>query len=242
MAINVLFKFGTQAEYDSLLTHNPFALYWCTDTQNLYKRDVLMRTGRNATELAAGLLSPEDYQLLHEMAYDLSNKVDQEIEIEDGRALIFNESDGGGSKVERKIDSVDYASFAGVNSDVKDGIGAQIYDIDVNANRAVKLDVTRNGIYYTNGDDSSLAPALRDVEDNEIVVRKDIKDLIGVLHFRGVFNSLNEVDDPKNGDVVIVGTKEYVYVNVSGQPAGWKELGDEGIYVTKEEAQVEHTA
>src|SRR5574344_1071545 len=100
MAINVLFKFGTQAEYDSLLNHNPFALYWCTDTQNLYKRDVLMRTGRNATELAAGLLSPEDYQLLHEMAYDLSNKVDQEIEIEDGRALIFNESDGGGSKVE----------------------------------------------------------------------------------------------------------------------------------------------
>ena len=242
MAINVLFKFGTQAEYDSLLNHNPFALYWCNDTQNLYKRDVLMRTGRNATELAAGLLSPEDYQLLHEMAYDLSNKVDQEIKIEDGRALIFNESDGGGSKVERKIDGVDYASFAGVNSDVKDGIGAQIYDIDVNANRGVKLDVTRNGIYYTNGDDSSLAPALRDVEDNEIVVRKDIKDLIGVLHFRGVYNSLDEVDDPKNGDVVIVGTKEYVYVNVSGQPAGWKELGDEGIYVTKEEAQVEHTA
>ena len=67
MAINVLFKFGTQAEYDSLLTHNPFALYWCNDTQNLYKRDVLMRTGRNATELAAGLLSPEDYQLLQSL-------------------------------------------------------------------------------------------------------------------------------------------------------------------------------
>ena len=79
MAINVLFKFRSQSEYDSLLTHNPFALYWCNDTQNIYKGDVLMRTGAEATELAAGLLSPEDYQLLHEMAYDLSNKVDQEI-------------------------------------------------------------------------------------------------------------------------------------------------------------------
>lgn len=258
MAINVLFKFGSQSEYDSLLTHNPFALYWCNDTQRIYKGDDLMGTGAKATELAAGLLSPEDYQLLHEMAYDLSNKVDQELELADGRSLIFNESDGGGAKVERKIDGVDYASFAGVNTDVKDGIGAQIYDIDVNANKGVKLDVTRNGIYYTKGDDSAKSPLERDIAENELATKKDIQAIGKALHYIGltelasgetVEQALNRVVETykashlgytlSEGAVAIIveaeGAVEYIWNGTK-----WDQFGNEGLYETKAEAQAEH--
>ena len=50
------------------------------------------------------------------------------------------------------------------------------------------------------------------------------------MHFRGVFENLDDVTDPKAGDVAVIGVKEYVY---GGTPAQWKELGDESIYVTK---------
>lgn len=42
------------------------------------------------------------------------------------------------------------------------------------------------------------------------------------------------MSDPKNGDVALVGTAEYVYLKASESAAGeWKEFGDEGNYVNK---------
>lgn len=58
---NVRFYFGTQAKYDALTERNPLALYFIEDTQRLYKGDVLMATGAEATSMAAGLMSAEDY-------------------------------------------------------------------------------------------------------------------------------------------------------------------------------------
>lgn len=68
-----------------------------------------------------------------------------------------------------------------------------------------------------------------DAENNKIITEKDIAGLVGAMHFRGIFNSLDDVDNPMAGDVVIIGKKEYVY---GGDPAQWSELGDEGIYLT----------
>lgn len=237
MAQNVIFKFGTQAQYDALMEKNPNALYWITDTQRLYRGEELFAVGAAASESAAGLLSAEDKAQLDSMIGTMDNKVDKDVFSPVGRARIFNEADGGGAKFEGVNG---YASFAGVNSDVKDGIGAQLYDIEVESSQGAKLDVTARGIFYTTGQTSMLPAAQRDVEANEIVTRKEVSGLVGVLHFRGVFESLDDVTDPQNGDVVIVGNKEYVYVNIAGQPVGWKEFGDEGIYETKAEAAAEH--
>ena len=66
-------------------------------------------------------------------------------------------------------------------------------------------------------------------ENNKVITEKDIAGLVGAMHFRGVFNSLEDVANPVAGDVVIIGKKEYVY---GGDPAVWSELGDEGIYLT----------
>ena len=60
MAQNVLFKVGTRAQFDAIVTKSETTLYWLSDTQELYKGDVLFGTGALATQAAAGLLSAED--------------------------------------------------------------------------------------------------------------------------------------------------------------------------------------
>lgn len=61
---NVLFKIGTRAQFDAIVTKSETTLYWLSDTQQLYKGDVLFGTGALATQAAAGLLSAEDKKKL----------------------------------------------------------------------------------------------------------------------------------------------------------------------------------
>lgn len=61
---NVNFKFGTKEKYVELPIKDPNTLYWLTDTQEVYKGDILFGIGAEATEEVAGLLSPEDKKTL----------------------------------------------------------------------------------------------------------------------------------------------------------------------------------
>ena len=64
---NVLFKIGTRAQFDAIATKSETTLYWLSDTQELYKGDVLFGKGALVSETAAGLLSAEDYKKLKEL-------------------------------------------------------------------------------------------------------------------------------------------------------------------------------
>ena len=57
---NVRFYFGLQEKYDALIERDNLALYFIEDTQRLYKGDILIATGANATSMASGLMSKED--------------------------------------------------------------------------------------------------------------------------------------------------------------------------------------
>lgn len=57
---NVIFKQGTHAQYDAIATKDASTLYWLTDTQELFKGDVLYGKGAEATALASGLMSAAD--------------------------------------------------------------------------------------------------------------------------------------------------------------------------------------
>ena len=65
---NVLFKFGTKAQYDALALRDPNTLYWLTDVQELRKGDFLYGKGIAATSAADGLLSKEDKAILDSLA------------------------------------------------------------------------------------------------------------------------------------------------------------------------------
>ena len=194
---NVLFKFGTQAEFDALTSKNENALYWLTDTQRLYRGNVLFAVGKDATIASSGLLSAEDKAKLDALVVgSITN-----IEASDNSIVVEVESSTRKLKVNVSLDAENLITVG------KDGLKVVVDDI---------LSKIAFKTPY-------------DVENNKIITEKDIAGLVGAMHFRGVFNSLEDVANPVAGDVVIIGKKEYVY---GGDPAVWSELGDEGIYLT----------
>ena len=55
MAVSVAYKYGTKQTYLGLAERNPYALYWCTDTRELYKGDDLYSDGVRFAESYAAL-------------------------------------------------------------------------------------------------------------------------------------------------------------------------------------------
>ena len=54
-------------------------------------------------------------------------------------------------------------------------------------------------------------------------LQEAVEALASATHFLGVFDKLEDIESPANGDVVIVGNKEYIY---SENQSKWVELGD----------------
>ena len=110
---NVLFKVGTKAQFKAIEPKSATTLYWLTDTQELYKGDVLFGTGALATQSAAGLLSPEDKAKLDALVSGgLSNlvPVDSTITITDvednGKAIGVAISAEAGNVLVKKSDGL----------------------------------------------------------------------------------------------------------------------------------------
>ena len=86
-------------------------------------------------------------------------------------ALIFNESDGGGSK----FDTSELASFIGVNDggDISTGVHVQIYSKTKADNKGARLNVNPTGIFYGVGTSAVISP------ETEIAVKGDIPSVDG---------------------------------------------------------------
>jgi hypothetical protein len=101
-----------------------------------------------------------------------AKKVDRQVNGTNGKALIFNETDGGGAKFEN-TDGIN--SFVGVNDAGAGGIDAQIYAINKDTKEGSRIDVSNTGVYYTVGSD---APASRMVEGNEIATKGNVNEAV----------------------------------------------------------------
>ena len=91
-------------------------------------------------------------------------------------ALLWNESDGGGSQYYNK--TADMISYVGVNDGNPDGIAVQIYSKykegtgeNTVKNSGVRINVNPNGAYYTKGTNTT---ATGGSVSNEIAVKGDI--------------------------------------------------------------------
>ena len=113
---------------------------------------------KNDEELGKSIAAETDRAIEAE-----KTKVDREISSDEGKALIFNKSVGGGAKFENNNG---IESFVGVHNG-DNGIVAQIYADKMIGGKwnGAKLDVTHSGMYYTVGDKNA---AERDVLSNEI--------------------------------------------------------------------------
>lgn len=168
---------------------------------------------------------------------EIAKKVDKTLTGANGKALIFNETDGGGAKFEHNDGT---NSFVGVNDGGANGLAGQLYVVNKDTKVGARLNMTADGFFYTNGASSYAYTA-----DDEIVTKKDIAAIEGGMHYIGktalepgetVADALNRMDpNPTAGDIVIVGTTEYIYSAANT----WDEVGDEGNYATKAELAAE---
>ena len=106
----------------------------------------------------------------------------------------------------------------------------QVNGVITSVDSSVELEVVSNK-------DTTISTEIK-TENNHYPTSKAVQDYVTTkmaavvtpMNFLGVKESTGAVTKPKNGDVVLVGTKEYVY---DGSAKKWVELGDEGMYSTK---------
>lgn len=158
----VIFKHGTQAKYDALLTKDANTLYWLTDTKRLYKGEVLFGTGATATAAAAGLLSPEDKTKLDAIIESGGTATIVDLVPVDASVIIGGTGDGGKtiginlSKVDgNALEIKDDGLFVAVPAVPIGGDGITIEDNVV----SVKLDDTETNGLFIGGTGLALALA-----------------------------------------------------------------------------------
>lgn len=174
----------------------------------------------------------------------IATKTDREIIGTNGKALIFNEADGGGAKFEHNDGT--WSGIA-VNDGGANGIAAQIYAINSqDTSKGVKLNIEKGRITYIKNKATNLRS-----DDDELVVKSDIAGLVGGMHYLGkvekqagesdadaIARKLQELQHtPISGDIILVDNKEYIYDGTT-----WDEMGNEGDYATHAELSEEITA
>ena len=132
----------------------------------------------------------------------------------------------------KKADDFDVAGAAAAVSGYTDGETAktvkEVASEVAALGTAAKADVATVAIES----ETEAADALPTVAQVEAYVQAKTAALAGAVHFRGIVTSLDDITDPKSGDMAIVGVKEYIY-----NGSVWQELGDEGAYVVKEDGK-----
>lgn len=238
MSVNVKFKVGTQSQYDSILEKDSAALYWLTDTQRLYKGSILFAVGKDATAVSAGLLSAEDKAKLDALVTGTIT------EVKAADNTIFVTKDGTEVSIKLNISEAE-GNLLAVDEDGK--VILKSDDVKTVVEDAIaegEVEVNAANVTVGEGEDAkTLEEALEEKQDalefatapsetNKVVTQADIAALEKATHFVGVVESLDDITDPKAGDIAIVGTAEFIY-----NGSEWQELGNEGIYATKEELE-----
>lgn len=127
---NVIFKQGSRAKYDAIAVKDENTLYWLSDTQELYKGDVLYAKGALATNLVSGLMSAEDKAKLDALSAGGAaglTEVDSSVILasgEDGTTIGVQVSKDTGNALELKADGL-FVSPAAASTDVEFSIEEQ---------------------------------------------------------------------------------------------------------------------
>jgi hypothetical protein len=175
MAQNVLFKIGTRAQFDAIVTKNQNTLYWLRDTQELYKGDILFGTGALASETVSGLLSAEDYKKLQEL---INAGVAINLEPVDGSIVIKDKKIGIGlSAVDDNILVIK-----------EDGLFAAVDNSIIET----RLTAVEGSLDTINKDIFDIKEDIADIKES----------LTGGIHYRGSVSTKDELPmDAQQGDL-----------------------------------------
>lgn len=147
MASNVIFKIGTQEQYNALAVKDPNTLYWLRDVLELRKGEGLYGKGSEATALASGLMSAADKAKLDALSAGGAaglTAVDASVVLasgEDGTTIGVQVSKESGNALELKEDGLFVSAASGA---VEFAIEKQVTPED-GYSASYKLKRTENG-------------------------------------------------------------------------------------------------
>lgn len=173
----------------------------------------------------------------------LNTALDGKVNKEDGKRLMTTAE---GTKLEgieagAQVNKIETITVTGGGANISASISNKAATIDLSSFATdTELTTTKSTIdaYTVNGKKISTNPVLTaaDINNGNVTVSKEISDIktsidtinsaiAGGTHFIGVETSLPETAN--NGDIVIVGNKEFIYNKPKGSTTGnWVELGD----------------
>lgn len=198
----VLFKFGTRAQYNALPTKLSDALYFLTDTNELYKGTIPL--GQN--HIYTGNRQVGD-TLAGAIASILNGKIPTQ-----GDIIVVNNNNNGRDAFVYSIEANDWVH---IGSTLTDSISANVAELE---GKVANLEVLINGVDPNPQEGIEGQTGLIDRVDD---LETRISSLTGAWHFKGTVVDLDTVENPAEGDVYQVGQKEYAW---NGE--AWVELGD----------------
>lgn len=171
-------------------------------------------------------------------ARDLNDAINTRVE---SLETAIGEGGSVGSQIDAKIANLDVAEVAVGTGEIIEKISETDGKISVSKRALVASDIPTIEQNQVNGLGTALAAKQDtlafqndnyDKTTNKAITKSDldaaVAGLTGAVHFIGVKESLPTSGN--NGDICIVGNKEYVYSTSDSQ---WHELGDETIYAVK---------
>ena len=171
-------------------------------------------------------------------AKDLNDAINTRVE---SLETAIGEGGSVGSQIDAKIANLDVAEVAVGTGEIIEKISETDGKISVSKRALTASDIPTIEQNQVNGLGTALAAKQDtlafqndnyDKTTNKAITKSDldaaVAGLSGAVHFIGVKESLPA--NGNNGDICIVGNKEYVYSTSDSQ---WHELGDETIYAVK---------
>lgn len=226
----IKFRFGLQSNFDSIQKKEVNTIYFCTDSQRLFLGDM-----EYSRPVISSSSLPEDYKPKDTLCYNTSDKglylwsgsawqlVAKQLTIDPSDFVAANEPITAGTHAKISYDE------KGLVTGGSELTASDIPNITMNkitdAGTAAKKDVATDAIIQDSSDVNLVTAA-----QVATFVKSQISGISGAMHFKGIVTELPESGSP--GDVVVIGNKEYVYVDNKKK---WKELGDETIYAIKGE-------
>lgn len=215
----VIFKFGTRAQYDSLASKLENALYFLTDTGELYRGSVPFgqahvysgtRLAEETDNICIARLLGENTAVANDLVIitNLDNTVDT-----------FIYSNNAWIQLNSRAESSTIAALDTRLDTVEDSVG----DLE-------------SLLYGTPADVENDIPAIPGIVNRVSDLETTINALNGAFHFKGVvadLEALEAISSPANGDVYQVGTDEYAWNGTA-----WVRLGGEfdlSNYVTTQD-------
>lgn len=196
----VLFKFGTRAEYDALSTKLSNALYFLTDTGELYRGMVPIGqahiyTGTRQTDEANGTA--------------LARITSGYVLVNNDLAIITNS------------DNTTDIFIYNINSWIQLNTNSAVLEQEVTslASTVANLDTLLNG---TPADTEQGIPAVPGLTDRVATLESQMSAASGAFHFKGTTSDLTQIQNPSEGDVYQVGSDEYAWNGIT-----WVKLGGE---------------